>query len=85
MGGGFLAKSRLRRPACCSFLVKPGLRCPAGCNFLLYPFAHLLVGREVFPTLRVVNPQSAAFILPHLEPERFAAQAEPAVDQGDAR
>ena len=69
MGGGFLVEPRLRRPA--------------SRNLLLYPFAHLLVGRKVFSALRVVEPQSAVFVLPHVEPERFAAQAEPAVDQGE--
>ena len=67
------------------FLVEPGLCRPAGPNLLLHPFAHLLVGREVFPALRVVKPQSAVFVVSHLEPECFAVQAEPAVDQGDGR
>ena len=67
------------------FLVEPNLRRPAGRNLLLHPFAHLLVGREVFPALRVVEPQSAVFVVPHLESERFAVQAEPAVDQSDGR
>ena len=92
MGSGFLVEPgpRLAEPRL--GLVEPGLgfveprlRRPAGRNLLLHPFAHLLVGLEVLPALRVVKPQSAVFVVPHLEPERFAVQAEPAVDQGDGR
>ena len=85
MASGFLVEpdSRLAEPGL--GLVEPGLRRPAGRNLLLHPFAHLLVGREVFPGLRVVKSQAAVFVEPHLEPERFAVQAEPAADQCNRR
>ena len=85
MAGGFLIEPcpRLAEPGL--GLVEPGLCRPAVRDLLLHPFAHLLVGVEVFPGLRVVKSQAAICVEPHLEPERFAVQAVPAVDQGNRR
>ena len=53
------------------FLFEPCLRHSMGCGLLR-------VGREVLPGLRVVEPQPAFFVEPHVESERFAVQAQPA-------
>ena len=77
-GLGFFLETCLRRSTSRGFLFEPCLRHSMGRGLLR-------VGREVLPGLRVVEPQPAFFIEPHVESERFAVQAEPAADRGEAR